>query len=123
MKISGIAASASVECSTNRLDDPSGRCVFSNLRFCPTSHPDGDVDLVFDYVWVGSAEPSSQWCTARAYGRSGRLLGQQNYGFLTVETGADTASSFIDLEVVTEPPDTGTMHCVPLPQLQLLPPG
>lgn len=114
VKISGKPASASVECSTERLDDPSGHYEFTNLRVRPTSHPTSDVDVVFDYIWVGSAGPSPQWCTARAYGRSGRLLGEQSYGFLTVETGPQTGSYFIDLEVVTEPPDSGAMQCVPL---------
>ncbi|MGH2749267.1 MAG: hypothetical protein ACRDK3_00055 [Actinomycetota bacterium] len=76
--IVGDPARADISCSTDRLDDPSGRYEFSNVRVTSSAFQVSEgqeYDVRFDVQWIGaSALPAPSECEVALYGSDGNVL-------------------------------------------------
>jgi hypothetical protein len=75
------ASSATVVCDAQRLDDPTGRFLISDVRPQQSSRLGSYVDVVFDYAWAGTADPTPQMCDISVIGPDGRVLASRSGGF------------------------------------------
>jgi hypothetical protein len=114
--IAGVPQSATVECDAKRLDDPDGNYRFTNLRVSPGDRL-ADLNLKFDYEWIGSGSPTPQECEVGILSTSGTPLFESHVNFFGLQTGV--AGSTFALQIpkgieVQGVPAAATVQCVPI---------